>query len=201
MRLIITRHGETEENVSGRIMGQLLHGKLSSRGHEQARRVAERLRKEKIDIIFSSDLARAADTAKEIAKFHKGVKFKFSKEIREIDFGNIQGMHKYEITDWDIMKNKIYEVNSNPYGGESIIQLFKRAESFLHKLINKYTNDTVLVVCHAIIGKALLLTSTNTPPEEFLTSGKLDNTSISIVEISEDRSHEIHLHNCTQHLV
>ncbi|GBE19836.1 glucosyl-3-phosphoglycerate phosphatase [archaeon BMS3Abin17] len=70
MKLILVRHGETEENKRREIMGQK-QGTLSSLGIEQAKKVAQRLKDEKIDYIFSSDLARASDTAKEIHKFHQ----------------------------------------------------------------------------------------------------------------------------------
>ena len=90
MRLIITRHGETEENQAGILQGHL-PGKLSVLGIEQARKVALRLKDEKIDLIFSSDLARASDTAKEIAKFHPNVPVKFVKDLRERNYGEFQG--------------------------------------------------------------------------------------------------------------
>lgn len=82
MRLIITRHGETEENTAGIIQGHL-PGKLSDRGIAQAKKVALRLKNEKIDAIYSSDLARTSDTAKEIAKFHPTIPIEFVKELRE----------------------------------------------------------------------------------------------------------------------
>ena len=82
MKLIITRHGETEENKAGIIMGHL-HGTLSENGKEQAKKVALRLKEEKIDAIYSSDLARSSDTAKEIAKYHPKTPLIFAKDLRE----------------------------------------------------------------------------------------------------------------------
>lgn len=64
MRLIIVHYGESIENKNGICQGQM-PGKLSNDGIEQAKR----LKDEKLDVIFSTDLARALDTAKEIAKF------------------------------------------------------------------------------------------------------------------------------------
>lgn len=78
MKLIITRHGETEENKAGIIQGYL-PGHLSKTGIEQAKKVVLRLKDEKIDFIYSSDLDRAANTAKEIAKFHPDVPIEFVK--------------------------------------------------------------------------------------------------------------------------
>jgi len=72
MKLIITRHGETEENKNRIIQGHI-DGTLSQLGLEQAKKLAERLKDEKIDLIFSSDLGRALNTAKEVAKFHKDI--------------------------------------------------------------------------------------------------------------------------------
>ena len=70
MRIILVRHGETEDNKKRIIQGHL-PGKLSDKGIEQARKVANRLKNEKVDYIFSSDLDRAKSTAEEIAKFHQ----------------------------------------------------------------------------------------------------------------------------------
>ena len=57
--IYITRHGETEWNVAGRIQGHT-DVPLSERGQEQARMLARRLSNVPIDAVYSSDLARAA---------------------------------------------------------------------------------------------------------------------------------------------
>ena len=95
MKLIITRHGETEENKADIMQGHL-PGRLSLVGRKQAKKVALRLKNEKIDFIFSSDLTRASDTAKEIAKFHPKTPITFVKELRERNLGEFQGKKKNE---------------------------------------------------------------------------------------------------------
>lgn len=50
MRLIILRHGETEQNKAGIIQGQI-RGQLTEPGKQQAKLLAERLKKERIDKI------------------------------------------------------------------------------------------------------------------------------------------------------
>lgn len=82
MRLIITRHGETLENMEGIVQGHM-HGTLSKKGIEQAEKLAKALKDEQIDYIYSSDLKRASDTAREISKFHKNVPFQLTKDLRE----------------------------------------------------------------------------------------------------------------------
>jgi len=63
MRLILIRHGETIENKKRIVQGHT-HGTLSKNGIKQTRLVAKRLSDLKIDVIFTSDLRRAINTAK-----------------------------------------------------------------------------------------------------------------------------------------
>jgi len=152
MKLIITRHGETEENIAGIMQGHL-PGKLSDTGISQAKRVAMRLKDEKIDYIFSSDLARAVDTAKEIVKFHPNTPFELVKDLRERYLGKFQGKKKSDFG-WDVKFNASVVVASKTC--EDTEAFYKRAESFLHKIISKYHDATVLFVGHNGINKALL---------------------------------------------
>ena len=69
MKLILVRHGETEGNVKQIIQGQT-HGKLTKKGIKQAKLLARRLKNEKIDVVFSSDLQRAKNTTKQILNHH-----------------------------------------------------------------------------------------------------------------------------------
>ena len=96
MRVILTRHGETKENKKTIVQGHM-PGHLSELGKKQAEMVAIRLKDEKIDFIYSSDLKRAADTAKEIAKYHPDIPIEFTKELRERNLGEFQGKCSKEI--------------------------------------------------------------------------------------------------------
>jgi len=82
MKILLTRHGETEENKQGILQGWL-PGHLSKEGRRQARLLAEHLQNVKIDFIYTSDLLRCVETAKEIAKFHPNAKFIPEKLLRE----------------------------------------------------------------------------------------------------------------------
>lgn len=136
MRLIIVRHGETEENKKGILQGHL-PGKLSELGIEQAKKLALRLKDEKIDAIYSSDLARASDTAKEIAKFHPNAELFFINELREKDQGSLTGRSIKEI-DW-----------SKPRDTEKREAMLERAKLILEKVYRLRKEKTVLFVTHA----------------------------------------------------
>jgi len=84
MRLILIRHAESEANAKGINQGQKVDTFLSKLGVKQAKQVAQRLGDEKIEIIYSSDLKRAKQTAEEINKFHK-LEIVYDKRLREKD--------------------------------------------------------------------------------------------------------------------
>lgn len=196
MRLIITRHGETEENVAGILQGHL-PGTLSARGIDQAEKVALRLQDEKIDCIYASDLARAADTAKAIAKYHPNIKIEFTEALRERNLGEIQGRKKRELG-WD---RKDIEANLAALaGGETLEAVYKRAECFLDKIIRNHPKESILLVGHSGIGKALVAVITGKSHTEMNAVEKLRNTSVSIFGIDEDKNHQIVCYNCTAHL-
>jgi broad specificity phosphatase PhoE len=83
MKIIMVRHGETVENTKHIIMGHR-HGTLSRKGRAQARAVARKLRNQRIDVIFSSDLGRARETAKQIARYHR-VPVVYTKALRAVN--------------------------------------------------------------------------------------------------------------------
>ena len=68
IELILSRHGETEENKLHIMQGQL-PGHLSELGKQQAKALAETLDKEELDVIVCSDLARSYDTAMAVARW------------------------------------------------------------------------------------------------------------------------------------
>lgn len=193
MKMILTRHGETEENILGIIQGHL-PGKLTKKGIEQAKKLAKRLEKEHIDYIYSSDLARAADTAKEIAKYHPDVPIEFTKDMREKYLGSLQGKTKAEIG-W---KKEVSRMDADD--GETRKEVYDRAKRFLDKIITKHKDQTVLLVGHNGINKAINSVIIGNSPEDVFLGELIKNTSISIYELDEDKKHKIHLFNCIKHL-
>lgn len=187
MILILTRHGQTIENLKGIHQGQVIQGTLSKKGINQAKKLALRLKDEKIDVIYSSDLARTADTTKEIAKYHLNIPVNYVKELRERDTKSFGGKLGREL-DWDNM----------PKGAETRSDMKKRIKKLLDKVYEKYPDETILFVGHNGINKALLREILNKSDDYEV--DKLSNASISIFEIKEDKNHKIHLINCTKHL-
>ncbi len=196
MKLIIIRHGETEENKQGIIQGHL-PGILSKLGIEQAKKLAKRLKEEKIDLIFSSDLDRAKHTAEEIVRFHPEAPFELREDLRERNWGKFEGKRKDDIEYWNEIESK--EVWSDDliakYGGETPQKTIKRIISFKDELLQNFQGKTILIITHGTIGNFLL----NKLMEEN-SKEKLKNTSITIFEFNEDGNPELKLFNCVKHL-
>lgn len=194
MKLLVVRHGESMANADGIYQGQL-DGGLSELGKEQAKKVAKRLKSEKIDFIYSSDLERAAETAKEIAKFHKNAPFKLAKELRERNLGELQGKPRKERRTEE--EHRRFE---NPKNGENMRQFFTRVKRFLHKTLKKHSGDAVLLVTHNGVNKALLAVISGKSSRGIRNVQSVRNTSVSIYEIYEDKTHKIYLFDCVKHL-
>lgn len=186
MKLIIIRHGETEENKKGILQGHL-PGELSSLGVNQSQKIALRLKKEKIDAIYSSDLKRASDTAKEILKFHPPAKIYFVQELREKNQGNLSGKFIKEI-DWD-----------KPRNTEKKESMFIRAKKIFDEVFEKYPDKNVVFVSHGGLINILLSVLLNKSLEEIRKMGPPKNASLTIIEI-ENNFLNLTLFNCCKHL-
>lgn len=197
MRLILIRHGQTENAVKG--IGQTHQSKLSKKGLLQSKKVARRLKNEKIDLIFSSDFERAVQTAKEIAKYHN-IKIIKKKELREFLIHNLQGRHidEFSFNYGKLLKSYFFNPNKKTPRGESFGMFEKRIQKFLNYLHSKYHDKTVVVVTHGhviVLILSLLLGSR----KSFLTIEQ-HNTGLNLIEFDEDKKHKIHLINDTSHL-
>lgn len=188
MKLILVRHGKTLENERGIIQGHQ-PGRLSEEGKEQVRRLALRLKDERLDCIYSSDLKRAADTAREIAAYHPGVPLCLTELLRERDHGALTGKAREEV-DWDTFWHE----------GESEDLLAKRAREMLDSAYAAYPEGTVVFVGHGGINKAITSVILGIPAGEMDAIARQRNTSVSVFTLREDKNHELHLLDCVKHL-
>ncbi len=188
MKLYLVRHGQTVENVNHIHQGHT-DGQLTELGQEQALRIAERLRKESFDVIYASDLGRAANTARAIAKFHKGTPMHFARELRERDMGGHEGIPWDDEWDWDDLPENV-EPNDS---------MMRRAKGLLDRVYDEYPEGNILFVSHGGLLNALLaaIEKDEMNEQRFI---PLENTSITILDLREGGDHEIHLLNCVEHL-
>lgn len=140
--ILLVRHGETTDNRN-RIMQGQTQGELSEEGVRQARELAKRLQGTTIDAFLTSDLKRAKDTCRILAK-GRGVTVETTKLLRERDWGSFTGRYIPDLKDepW-------------PQDIETIAAMRLRAEAFLSLVRRKYEGKTVLAVGHGITNKVI----------------------------------------------
>ncbi|MBU4502329.1 MAG: histidine phosphatase family protein [Nanoarchaeota archaeon] len=198
MELILVRHGETVENKNNIMQGHI-SGTLSEEGIKQAKLVAERLKDINVIKIFTSDLARAKDTAKEIAKFHQDAQFIEDERIRERDYGIMTGMGRAE--SYKIANLQELGINGKPEQGESIVEVGERLSDFYNQILETNSDETIIIVSHGssitilvgiILGRSL--------EESFESLVKYENTAVSEVDVDKDGNVNLVCFNCVKHL-
>lgn len=186
-RIFLIRHGETLWNKETRYQGQL-DIPLSKEGEQQAWKLANVFREEKIEAIYSSDLTRAINTAKIINKFHNK-KVAITPLLRELCFGKWEGK-TYE----ELMKEEKDEYTKwldNPFclqppGGESLSELINRVDYILSEMARSHKgNKNILVVTHGGPIKAVISAILGINTEAFFKI-KIGNASITEIVVEED---------------
>ncbi len=165
--IILIRHGESLANAQRIYLGQT-DWDLSERGREQARVAAEHLRDKHIDVIYSSDLIRAYNTALPHAEL-RGLSVIKSRQLREMHIGDWEGRKIDELeklwpekfcVDW--LQN--FGCCTVP-GGESVPALAERIYAELMRIGRENAGKTVLIACHAAAIRAFWGKVTETPAE------------------------------------
>ncbi len=158
MRLLLIRHGETDWNVTLQYQGQA-QIPLNANGKEQARRVAHRLRRARAVALYSSDLARAWQTAEIIGELLDLEPIAMP-ELREIDVGQWEGLTPEELYRRFPEHMEAYErdpARTVRLGGESYFQLQERGLAALQQIERNHQPDqTVIVVSHGGTIRAIL---------------------------------------------
>jgi probable phosphoglycerate mutase len=147
--LIIVRHGETEWNIAGIRQGHL-DSKLTEKGVAQAKALGQRLGRERFSALYSSDLGRAIQTAREIADV-TGHEIVTDPRLRERHLGIFQGLNAEEITKKYPEERRLFRTQGPDYvipEGESMRQQVERNVAYLNDLAHKHTGETIVVVTH-----------------------------------------------------
>ncbi len=169
MKIFLVRHGETEWNRINRFQG-ISDISLNAKGKAQAEALAQALKDETIDGVYSSPLIRAGETAKAIRHFHPSIPYYEEEGLKEMDLGDFEGM---EAPDWakqfPEFRKKWRESPASIKlpGGESLKGVQIRAVKTLERIIQNHSPETTLLICshnfviHAILCHALEMSLDN----------------------------------------
>jgi len=145
--LLLVRHGETDWNRDRRFQGHA-DPPLNEAGREQAHALAAELAGEAIELVYTSDLARARETA-EIVAARLGADVVALRELREIDVGDWQGLTWPEIEErYPEGAQAWHEHGSGWKAGETYDELGERVVAALREIAARHPAQRVLVVGH-----------------------------------------------------
>ncbi len=153
MRLILIRHGETRENSAGIVQGHG-PGTISDKGKRQAHSAARTLADVNPDAIYSSDLARALQTARIIAERLNFQDVKTDARLREQCFGAFEGGSTISILR-QMKRDKTNRLDFNPKGGERGRDFLARVEDFTNEIRTRHREGTVIAITHSGVINAI----------------------------------------------
>ena len=168
MRLLVTRHGQTEWNVLKKVQGKA-DISLNEKGKEQAYETKKKIDNEEIDLIICSPLKRAKETA-DIINENRNIPIIYDERASERDFGEFEGR---ETKDFDFFSFWNYYSNIKYERAENIQDFFKRVYDFLDDIINKYQDKNILLVTHGGISIPVECCFSNNIPEGSLVDAGL----------------------------
>ena len=193
MRLYLVRHGESFANKEGIFQGQGDSG-LTELGYMQARKVAKRLKDEDFDLIYSSDLRRARETAEEIAKFHSG-KITFDERLRERSMGIWEGLLNSDV-DFNSLEGDVFE--KKPPDGESRGEHSMRLREFVDLKEKEFKGKKILIVSHGGTVRLVIKNLLNVDFSDALLL-KIPNSSLSVIDFSKGEP-DLVVMGCVRHL-
>ena len=198
MRLLLARHGQTDDNIRGRIQGQR-DVPLNEKGRDQARLLSRRLGGDKIDVIYASPLRRAWETAMTVAAPHQ-VEILANDSLKEAAYGAWEGLtwneirNKYPLAfaEWAVDRDRV------PDGAENVHDLAQRVYGFLDHVRTTHRDGTVLVVAHGGPLRVMVCAGFGIPVEKSVDMA-IDNTALSELTFAP-RGAILRRHNDTAHL-
>ena len=145
-RILLARHGETDWNRLGRWQGHA-DQPLNETGRRQAAELAERLVGDGIIAVYSSDLARARETADAVAR-RLGLDVVEDEGLREIDVGSWSGLTRAEVQQRFPEGYARWLRGEIGHDGETREELTARVVSAVERIAAEHPSDKILVVIH-----------------------------------------------------
>lgn len=155
------RHGQTDYNKNGQLQGQMINAPLNKQGQLDAVRIADILKEKGIELIYSSPLIRARETA-DIVAARLGVQVKCHNDLIEgcVGFAEGQSIDTLKAVQADIM-DRWYGVNLADLdfaltGGESKAQIGRRVLQALKQIAHTTSASVIGIASHGMAIRFLL---------------------------------------------
>jgi broad specificity phosphatase PhoE len=188
MKLYFVRHGESEANTRHVISNHESHFGLTELGRQQADSLVKKLRDIPIDVIFSSPILRAKETADIVSRSFY-LTYQVTEALREYSCGYLEGksdeeswkQHRRYYEDWTLHHN----YTSRPTAGESFVDIQNRFLPFIESLKHR-DEDHILLIGHGGLFHLMLPLILNNIEDDFVRSHGIGHTECVIAELCHD---------------
>ena len=180
-RLLLIRHAPTPE-TGKKLTGRLPGVSLGAKGEEIAQRTAARLVEAPIGAIYTSPITRTAETAAIVATPH-GLTPIVDEGVQEVDFGAWQGRSLAQLRKLKLWGQVITTPSQARFpDGESFPEMQTRAVSACNAIAAKHAKQTVAIVSHSDVIKAILAHYLGQPLDTFQRI-MVSPASVSVVHV------------------
>ncbi|MGY1661871.1 bifunctional RNase H/acid phosphatase [Geodermatophilus sp. SYSU D00705] len=195
----LLRHGRTEHTPERRYSGRN-DLPLSATGRAEAQAAAKRAEELGIEVVVSSPLRRARETA-EIVAGALGLPVQVDDDLVELDFGRLEGLTADEARAQHPLATRRFSegVTVAAPGGESVADVSVRVGRARARVLREHAGKTVLVVSHVTPIKLLLAAGLDVP-DDVVHRVFLEAASFCTVAWSSDGRSAVRLVNDTSHL-
>lgn len=178
-RVIIVRHGQSSYNSLKMIQGRCDESVLTEKGYEDARKVGAALSSLKFDVVYSSPLQRAKQTAEVILSYLPGSpELLAPSNLMEIDLPLWEKLPKSEAKEkfsedylcWKERPHEFCMVIPTTEGSREhfpVLALYEQAQQFWKEILPRHQGGTILIVAHNGINRCLITSALGIPPARY----------------------------------
>jgi probable phosphoglycerate mutase len=208
-RVIIVRHGQSSYNSQRRIQGRCDESVLTEKGRADALKVGETLHSLKFDAIYTSPLQRAKTTAELILScLDYPTQLQTSPNLMEIDLPLWEKMVKQDVKDkfpdeYKCWKQRPHEFSMSILGENGskdhfpVLALYEQAQQFWQELLSRHQGETILIVAHNGINRALISTALGIPAARYH-SIQQSNCGVSVLNFAGNWGEPVQLESMNQ---
>jgi phosphoserine phosphatase len=213
-RVIILRHGQSSYNSQGRIQGRSDLSVLTDRGLDDARLTGEALQGLKFDAAYCSPLQRAQQTAITVLSgIGQQDRLQTDDRLLEIDLPLWETLFNQEVRekyaqqyhDWKERPHELKMVLPQADGSQQeffpVLALYEQATTFWQGILPQHQGQTILIVAHNGINRALISTALGISPHLYH-SIQQSNCGVTVLNFSGGWGENVQLEslNQTSHL-
>ncbi len=200
-RVILIRHCEAEGNIKRVFQGHT-DAQISNNGKKQLDLLRLRCRNMPIDVIYSSPLTRAYQTAEAVNSF-RNVTVHIHEDLIEINGGDWEGHYWSDIPilfPEDYMSWVYFPSNFAPQNGEPMHHVYTRMKNVVHEIVQKHKGQQICITSHGCAIRNFLCWAIGKSIEQLSDVDWCDNTAISIIDFDDDFRPTVVLANDASHL-